>query len=557
MTEPFTFHASVSDDAISKVSRLFNATIDDIFAELFQNARRAGATRILVDRIEDPELGPSIRVCDDGPGVPDFRSLFTLGKSAWGEETQVSEDAAGMGFFSLASRNVRITAQITGSEDSFIFRASPAAFNGKDPIKGENGPDGHRGVEIFFSSPEIENCVSAGNAAAKYFPLPVIVEGAEAERKDFLDGASHVEEWNGIRIGVFHQESTFSRRNDNVNFHGVTLRAGLPSLSQVHHKSYHARLDVTHCANLKMVLPARKELVQDAFFSELKEEIERIFFRQIAAQDAHTLSFKNHGRAEKLGVELPEAEMLLRPFSPGQADFDSMTSNAPVIVTRDALIFEGEDAPVDDQNIAWLIDEEDFPRLFEPCSSFAGYTWYDALCRLEMTGYRLCQDGGIRDIAIGDLPGGSQRYDQLFLIGSLFNETDVQPWLCETDRLVLAPPDAHIDEAQICLTRSSKATFLCLVEHLTRALFSPSHDAEAGSYDNQLQWFTDEAEDLVVVYLESIEDMHRHQTLRTVHRELWWLMKEHTDVTIHIRGREVDVFGLESAFGTKPAEASS
>ena len=32
-----TFHATVAQNAISKVTRLFNASLDDIFAELIQN----------------------------------------------------------------------------------------------------------------------------------------------------------------------------------------------------------------------------------------------------------------------------------------------------------------------------------------------------------------------------------------------------------------------------------------------------------------------------------------------------------------------------------------
>ena len=39
----FSFHAQVAAQAIEKVGRLFNASIDDILNELLQNARRAGA----------------------------------------------------------------------------------------------------------------------------------------------------------------------------------------------------------------------------------------------------------------------------------------------------------------------------------------------------------------------------------------------------------------------------------------------------------------------------------------------------------------------------------
>ncbi len=118
MTSPFIFTARVADDAIARVSRLFNATLDDIFAELFQNARRAGATRIAVSRIDYPDMGDVICVIDDGPGVDRPEDLFTLGYSAWAQETQNREDAAGMGFFALAGRRVRIIAQKPGTDRS-------------------------------------------------------------------------------------------------------------------------------------------------------------------------------------------------------------------------------------------------------------------------------------------------------------------------------------------------------------------------------------------------------------------------------------------------------
>lgn len=76
----YTFRAHVAPEAIDKVGRLFNASLNDILNELFQNARRAGATRIAVDQTDDPQLGLAIRVADDGPGLDDPQSLFSLGR---------------------------------------------------------------------------------------------------------------------------------------------------------------------------------------------------------------------------------------------------------------------------------------------------------------------------------------------------------------------------------------------------------------------------------------------------------------------------------------------
>ncbi len=52
--------ASVSDDALTKVTRLFNASINHIIAELLQNARRSGATEVVIECIDDPAIGPAI-----------------------------------------------------------------------------------------------------------------------------------------------------------------------------------------------------------------------------------------------------------------------------------------------------------------------------------------------------------------------------------------------------------------------------------------------------------------------------------------------------------------
>ena len=103
MSSPLTFYATVSEQAMTKVSRLFNASLGDIFNELFQNARRAGANSIKVTQFDDPDFGPSIRVKDDGPGLANPETLFTLGQSSWDEQMCKAEDTAGMGFLCEAS----------------------------------------------------------------------------------------------------------------------------------------------------------------------------------------------------------------------------------------------------------------------------------------------------------------------------------------------------------------------------------------------------------------------------------------------------------------------
>ena len=67
MNDTAGIRARIHESAIGRVTRMFAATLADIFAETLQNARRAGATRVRVALTGDPENGPvTVTVADDG-----------------------------------------------------------------------------------------------------------------------------------------------------------------------------------------------------------------------------------------------------------------------------------------------------------------------------------------------------------------------------------------------------------------------------------------------------------------------------------------------------------
>ena len=78
--------ARIHERALSRVTKLFNAGLGDIFAELFQNARRGGAGRIhvTVERIPSQFEGDRVvTVTDDGAGIADPAVLLSFGESGW------------------------------------------------------------------------------------------------------------------------------------------------------------------------------------------------------------------------------------------------------------------------------------------------------------------------------------------------------------------------------------------------------------------------------------------------------------------------------------------
>ena len=106
--------ARVHEGALRRVTRFFSSTPADIFSELLQNARRAGANRVNVDTEGLPEReggGIRVTVTDDGTGVGDAAVLLSFGETGWDETTTRNEDAAGMGLASLARRGCRVTSR--------------------------------------------------------------------------------------------------------------------------------------------------------------------------------------------------------------------------------------------------------------------------------------------------------------------------------------------------------------------------------------------------------------------------------------------------------------
>ena len=82
--------------------------------------------------------------------------------------------------------------------------------------------------------------------AAKHYPVPVTWNGAVLPQEDWLKDAVHVEEWYGVRIGVFQKHpSHYSSRDGRLNFHGLTIPCDLPYVQEVDRGGHWiARVDI-------------------------------------------------------------------------------------------------------------------------------------------------------------------------------------------------------------------------------------------------------------------------------------------------------------------------
>ncbi|MDE0380611.1 MAG: hypothetical protein OXI20_15345, partial [Rhodospirillales bacterium] len=89
-----TIRARIHESAVKRVTRIYAATLSEIFAETLQNSRRAGAARVRIsvsapaDRPEQTaaaagETPLTVTIADDGMGIADPAVLLSFGENGW------------------------------------------------------------------------------------------------------------------------------------------------------------------------------------------------------------------------------------------------------------------------------------------------------------------------------------------------------------------------------------------------------------------------------------------------------------------------------------------
>ena len=311
---PERIRARVHDGALSRVTRMYAAGLADVFTETLQNSRRAGATRVSVtiDASEDAPGALSVTVTDDGAGIADPAVLLSFGENGWSEDLVRREDAAGMGFLSLARRGCTVASRprAASSETAPAWRVdlTPSHFLGEEEaaiVFDEGAPRPH-GTAVRFDADEAREAIRrALENAARHYPLPVTLDGESLHRRAFLEDAVDAESWRGLAFGVFTGRSRY-RDEPDLNFHGLILAAHLPTVHPVDGPAWSVRAEVGICPELELVLPARKEAVETPFLEEMREAARTAIYRAMAAADsAPRIAFEDWRRARAAGVELP------------------------------------------------------------------------------------------------------------------------------------------------------------------------------------------------------------------------------------------------------------
>ena len=534
---PERISARIHEGALSRVTRMYAAGLADVFTEALQNSRRAGATRVRVDidASEDTPGAFTVTVTDDGAGVADPAVLLSFGENGWSEDLARREDAAGMGFLSLARRGCTVVSRprSDGGETAPAWRVdlTPAHFLGEEEADILPDADAHRphGTAVRFRTEEAREAFRRTlENAVRHYPLPVTLDDEAVPRRAFLDGAAHTESWRGLTFGVFTGRSRY-RDEPDLNFHGLIVPVRLPTVHPVDGPAWSIRAEVENCPEL--VLPARKEAVETPFLEEMREAARVAVYRAMAKTDlAPAIAFQDWRRAWAAGVELPVPAPVLRPWRPPIADIDNwLAGPSPEPLPEDALLMDLSLEPPEAQAL-WRAAERGgmAPRLFEADRRFEGYAWYDALPRVRDVRTEVAYDGEVRSLADYQTPPDHSgppveplpRPEAIRMsLGVEFPDGTGETLALDADIAFAGEAWVWLSDVRPLVTADSAIEPAKLADVLREAFFSPSDESEADSWETQRARFEEEATHLAIGLLCSEEEALRRSIAEAVRRE--------------------------------------
>ncbi|BAI96659.1 hypothetical protein Sj15T_09640 [Sphingobium sp. TA15] len=548
MSLPSSITPCISQDALSRVSRFYSGGPEDAIAEILQNSRRAGASCVDIDLLNRAGH-PVLTIRDDGIGIDDPAALLALGHSGWGDKIAQAEDPAGMGVFSLAGLRVEYRSYSHSAKSGWRVIIDGDAWSHQRPIAIE--PFDHsNGTEIHIDMPEawesrgFERVVEQ---VARYYPLRVFWQGTELDRADWLADAHFIEQWESGRIGVYRNRHRHLSGEPTINFHGLTVRATLPHLSEVDGARWTVLYDVGPISPLQLVLPARKDVIQTASLDALKTACQAAIFRAIAAESSHRLSHEDWLRAANLDISLPAADSSLNIWIPPVADYRSRHRGSPLRCEPMIVIDELE--PDLAQSASRAIGDGSIlgGRLVDAEPRFAGYDWYDELPRIIDFSFTVRRGDTIfqhseTDRFIGE-PSGSA--DAILLEPVFADARAVSP--IAAGILIMKEPYGcdDLSDPTIILGPQARFDVAALTSLLEDAAFCPSDDKAADSYETQRAYFVSEARQVAAELLLG-EDKAILLQLEDILRNHRWMIPEQRTVSITVSRNEITLAYIEN-----------
>jgi hypothetical protein len=541
MQSPTQLSAKIAENVLSKVTRLFDASLPTILNELLQNARRAGATEVNIrtDRVNN------LIIEDNGSGVFRPETIVTLGKSDWDESIHNNEDPAGMGIFSLSQRGVDI------HSSNWRIHLNTKCFTGEEKITVHTAPNRTGTLLALPLSPsEVHSLEELIKKATLYYPVNTKFNDKTLQKKDFLEGAVYKKDWNGLKIGLVKDSIiyNYSEKSDGViNFHGITFSnfpLVTPRFISFPYERLKVRIDIIDCPDLKLVLPSRNDVVKDAFYDSLVKECSKTIYEYIATLEEHSLSYSHWLESKHFGITLKEAVPRLDVYTPAEANTDNMYLSSERLSANSVIIdfFDSENSPL--QQSFWRGFEKNYPDiiLYVPDKNYEGYSWYNSLSRINEVSVTLV-DGEKEIINPEEYISRWNKdiyVDKIFVHTTLHSKSEIKKITFDTDIYSINPsPDGYaysIDDINFVVAKNHSFTSSDIVSYLEASYYNP--DPEGDMFDTQLNEFQNAAYKRAVKFLFTEDEALKEIIVQAVNEYIRFLVPQNKSVTIVINENE-------------------
>lgn len=542
---PETIQASIHQHALLRVPAFFNASTVDILTELFQNARRAGATEIHVITNEGQTT-----VGDNGNGIADPRTLLAFGESRWDNAVTDSEHPAGMGLYALAHREWTTVSSKTPNGEEWRVTLTPDHFTGKEPAEIQRCATRGRRTGTAVTFQDGGGPSSTGDAAqkaARHHPLDIYLNGKKLRREEFLKDAVYTREWEGVTIGLY-RSITYRNREDELNLHGMVVGNAKLAVAGTIGETWSTKVDVFHAPKLELTLPARKEIVENEFTHQLREECLTTIYQAMAESATPVdVTKKMQDDAKSRGVNLPDARAMLSPWRAKRADniyrIRGRHSNR-VPVPSDCIVVDLEAYSPDEvalERAAELAEAQGRRhQLFEADTWMDGYEWYESLPKWKDMTIEV-QDGATNwqlEPKRGEGPGiGNQRPDAITIkVTAEEGDGRSSRVTLPTDIAFAEEEVLNIEEATPLVTKESRLTTEELADTIMAAFFCPSDAPEADSAETQFYRAETEAHQLAAETLSTPEDKLRNKLMAKARNAFRLEVPDGTVATIVVSG---------------------
>ena len=573
-----TIRARIAQGAVQRVTSFYNASIGAILGEMYQNARRSGATDVRVD-IDRGTM--TVTVSDNGNGIGNPEAVLSFGQSDWSEAI-ADEHPAGMGLYSLSRRGATITSRTAALDGSWRVHLQPEHFRGEAPATIEPfEPDGPVGTTVTFpitKNDDIGYAVHVAQERAVHMPLKVTVCGERVAHRPFMES----EQLAGLIVdddlmfGVAYHENRGGADPDNpthrdlvVNFHGhvVTDRDIHSPVVRSLDGWWSACVEVKRCPALELVLPAREKVIANSYLPTLLERMEHAIYEVIEQTGKpRSLIFEHARRAKEAGYDIDcRDDRLLKwtcmPADPGWHGYpETATGEIPpdaLIVSRKLnasqrtmldLALHCEKADMDKAET-----EDGSPtrsRLFAETKALDRFEWYDRIPRVVDLHVEI-EDGGTVSRPAGNY-ARSRLADRVWIVLSV-EQRDGGAGATKTIRLetdMALSCDDHAEFASgagLVLSRNRRTDRRLIAEAVSRALFVTSDNCDA-SWTSQEESFSEDLEIEMTTLLDGA-DAGLETAIRNA---LYGLPKMPSGTSVHMTSEDGGAWNIKTSLGAPP-----